>query len=401
MTNQNKLLLTSLFFTFQLIISAQGHFYEGLDFGDYNVAFSDTIIYDDSVHYKQYDYDGKAPLFVQLWYPTKNLKNQKPLTFEELRRKEVPKDLKDVYKALCAHMDTSFIDYNIKEDYPEYNMIDYGEYSYHEVLNKIKTCETRSFAQPLKEVVDCPVIVYHHGAQGLSDENFVMAEYFASKGFLVIAANFHLPYAGLGYGSVRYSGSSPPPVEITNTKALINFAKTISKNENIIYIGHSWGAQIGWIFLHEKEWVDAFVSMETTIEFQNEEAKIKEMWSDVYNALKVQKNQFSIPILLFANTRKDKPFDFFSNTSPKEMTFISAKEDFSHESYTSVYLMRYFFRDQFKQPDTEVMSRQIELYAKHIEIVEQFIESVLQNKTSDLSDYQTDFFIHKSHTAHK
>jgi hypothetical protein len=66
--------------------------------------------------------------------------------------------------------------------------------------------------------------------------------------------------------------------------------------------------------------------METTIEFKTDSVQIKEMWPYVYDALKTKRNKFSIPILLFAATEEDKPFEFFEGVSNKEMIHASYKE---------------------------------------------------------------------------
>ena len=109
-----------------------------------------------------------------------------------------------------------------------------------------------------------PVIVYHHGNQGPSDENYLMAEYFASRGYIFVSANFELPFANhsFGYreGNIKKPNTSTP-------KKLIEFAKSISSSEQLFYVGHSYGAQVGFCILHEEGLADAFVSMETTMEF--------------------------------------------------------------------------------------------------------------------------------------
>ena len=47
-------------------------------------------------------------------------------------------------------------------------------------------------------------------------------------------------------------------------------AESLTRSNKLFYIGHSWGAQAGWYTLHEKNLADAFVSLETTIEFKTD-----------------------------------------------------------------------------------------------------------------------------------
>ena len=138
------------------------------------------------------------------------------------------------------HMDTAQINYTLVRTIDDWSKIDYGDKTVKDALKKVERIPTRSYRAPHPEKTDLPVIIYHHGAQGRSDENHVMAEYFASRGYLFIAANFHLPYEGLGFGSTR-------DVEDTfgGLKTVIEYAQSLTSNEFMAFIGHSWGAQSG------------------------------------------------------------------------------------------------------------------------------------------------------------
>ena len=163
----------------------------------------------------------------------------------------------------------------------------------------------------------------------------------------------------------------------------------------MFFVGHSWGAQEGWCFLHEKGWADAFVSMETTIEFKEiaDSLLIKERWPQVYEVLKTQNKQFALPILLFADTGLDEPFHFFAGKSSKEMLHVSPKTAFDHESFNATFLMRYFVRDRFPQSDENRMKEQLDLYYEHLQLIEAFFQSVQCTKSVDRESFKRVFYI--------
>lgn len=78
------------------------------------------------------------------------------------------------------------------------------------------------------------------------------------------------------------------------------------------------------------------------------------------------------------------------------MIFAFAKNEFGHESYTSGFLLRYYYRDQFAQSDSEKMRQQIFLYGEHLKLTEKFLVSVLQKRK-----FNSNFFIVKTNDYKK
>lgn len=368
----------------------QKSFNDFIDYGDYSIGYFDSLIYNSNQHYVQHGYSGDAPLFVQIWHPIDVAQSGRPLKFEEFRVRTVSKHLKTVYDTLCWQMDKSSIQYNISKDFVQYKPIDYSPYTIQDVLNSIKNYPTKSTFSPLKKRSDFPVIIYHHGAQGFSDENFAMAEYFASKGYIFVSANYHLPFENLTYasttGSINYE-SFP--------KRVTEFARELTSNNELYYIGHSWGAQNGFRYLHEEGWADAFVSLETTIEFKDDTNKIKELWPPIFDLIATQEKKYPLQILMIANTGEDKPFEFFKPIGNDKLYFATAKTEFGHESYTSAYHMRHLFNQRFPQPDSVEMRDQIELYAEHLKLIEAFLTSVQQKTNLDKTRFGETFFINE------
>lgn len=215
-------------------VYSQDNFYDFIELGDYSVGFSDTLLIDETVKYQEFGYDGGVPLFVNIWHPIEKVSNPTYLSYADLRKKELKQSLKKVYETLESHMDSAFTWYNVEVDFDDYENIDYGDLTPYQVQEVLKTVKTKSQKATLPEKSEYPVIFYHHGAQGLSDENYLMAEYFASHGYLFVSANFHWPFKDKTYGF-----SSLSDYNNRATKRLIEFSKSISNSEQLYFIGHS------------------------------------------------------------------------------------------------------------------------------------------------------------------
>jgi len=373
-------------------------FYSTIELGDYGIGFCDTVIYNSDLRfeflpsngpsYAQYDYAGPTPLFLQIWYPVEP-NDQEPMEFKDFRNRDLSSELQSVYDPLIEKMDSFFVQYNIIEDFINYDAIDYGSHSYFEVLDTLKTYKTMSSYRTITGNLDFPVIVYHHGGQGLSDENFLLAEFFASRGYIVVSSNFHLPFENKIYG---YEGVVFDDTELP--KSVIQFAKTLTTNDQLYFIGHSSGAQVGFKFLHDSSWVDAFISLETTLEGRDPAyLKSEGGWPKLAKIIDEHKSDYTIPILMIANTQEEKSFPLFDELLNSQMIQVSQKELFGHESYTAGYLLRYLYREKFIQPDTVEFKTQISLYSKQLKLYEAFLTSVESGKQMSTKGSEHDFFI--------
>jgi len=376
-----------------LSCKAQETFYDHIQLGNHQIGFCDTVIYDTDVQYVQYGYEGSKPIFCKIWFPTEQANYSNYLKFGDFNKENVPDELSKVHQELLNRKDEIFIRDGVAFDISSGDSIDYGNLNLDEVLVQINLMETRSKVSIIQSKLNYPAIVYHHGNQGLSVENTIMGEYFASKGYIFISANFHLPYPNTIYGLLPLSLESAKMHNQSTPKAVIQFAKTLTDSDELTFIGHSWGAQEGWCFLNDSLQSSAFVSMETTIEYKTDSSIIKDLWPYVYDAIKIKNNKFSIPILLFAAQDVNMSFDFFKGLSRKEMIYASYLEPFSHNSYTSLLMLRYFLNNSLKQPDKDIMLTQIKGYSTHLELISSFLENQRNTNKSYLERFNKQFII--------
>ena len=372
---------------------AQETLYDHIQLGNHQIGFYDTVIYDTAIQYEQFGYKGPKPIFCKIWFPIENSDDTHYLKFGDFNKENVPNNLFKVHQELSNRMNEIFIRDGVAFDISNGDSIDYGTLTVEEVLTQIKTIETRSKPSKIQSKLDYPVIVYHHGSQGLSTENTVMGEYFSSNGYIFISANFHLPYPNTIYGLLPLNLESPKMHNQSTPKSVIQFAKSLTHSDELTFIGHSWGAQEGWCFLNDTLHASAFVSMETTIEYQSDSIVIKDLWPYVYDALKVKDNKFSIPILLFAASDGNMSFDFFKGLSNKKMLYASYKEPFSHNSYTSLLMMRYYLNNHVQQPDADIMLTQIKGYSTHLDLIFSFLRFQKTGNKAYLEKFKKQFII--------
>lgn len=366
---------------------SQKNIYDYLALGKYNIGYTEDILYIDNNQYEQYNYKGKAPIFLRIWHPVESEIAGESLAYHSFFY-GVPQELKFVYGNLVSQFSSS-----IYETVFKYNIVTGEELAYDGILQadligKLAQLKLKSKKSILNKNTNFPVIIYHHGTQGSSIENVAMAEFFASRGYIFIAANFHLPYKNQIYGleeSVK--------ADFSAIKLLNNYARKMAGKNPLIYIGHSWGAQVGWCYLHEPKWADVFISMETTIERKTDEAEIKDKWPFVYDVIKTKAEKFEIPILMFANEPKNKKSSFFENANLANTHFVSPKIDFAHESYTSIFFSRLFIKSDLPFTDAAELEKQLKYYIKHLELMDDYLTTTLHKKKFKHIKYWDNFNI--------
>ncbi len=372
------------------VLNQQG-FEQFIPLGPHSVGHHDTLLFVEDLPYQGHGYQGPAPLFVHHWFPQDVHPAGQPITYGDLRERRLAPPLSQVHANLVLGMDSAFIDYNLSEALDTGAPIDYGAFTATQMLDTLKTFRTNSHRAPHSHKLDAPVIVYHHGAQGLSDENHFMAEYFASRGYGFVAANFHWPLEGKQYGTpINWT---PDPAALYT---LVRYARSLTTCDSVFVIGHSWGAQQGWLFLDTPDIAQAFVSMETTIEFKRDTAVIIDRWPELYHALKVEGHRVPMPALALANTRTDAPFAFFTGHSTGPMLHATARANFGHESYTGAFHLRHLYHAHFPQPDSTIMAEQLALYGAHLGLIEAFFNEVRENLVIPEEHFKETFFLHRT-----
>lgn len=343
---------------------------------EYSVGFADTLLFNTAQHYAEFGYDGPAPLFVQLWFPLSVKPQTAPLSHAQLRQRTLEGPLRRVYDELLLRMDSAFIEYDLRYPLSGDEPIDYPPFSEAQVKDSLFALPTKAHRATIPTAPAVPVVVYHHGSQGMSDENVHMAEHFAANGFVFVSCNFHWPLEDKQYGT--------PLVwepDRSSIRTMLRYARQLSNGNKLFFVGHSWGAQEGWCTLHEPGFVDAFVSLETTMEWKTDTAEVRDKWPHVLEAITTQ--SYPMPILLVADTEGEPPFPLFKGVHG-DLHYLDPKKPFAHESYTSAYLMRLNGESRFNVPDRVSLREQQVVYEALLDEMLVFFEEQLGMPSSSL-----------------
>ncbi|MEZ4756673.1 MAG: hypothetical protein R2817_07595 [Flavobacteriales bacterium] len=359
--------------------------------GPYPIGFADTVLFNGEVHYSAFGYDGPAPLFVQAWFPLVGTiaepvgrLDPNNLRFHDLRRPKQPPVLQPVYQQLLLRMDSAFIEYCLRYPFDGDDPIDYAPFTEEQVKDSLFALGTHAFRAELPLHVDRPVILYHHGSQGLNDENVWMAEHFAENGFIFLSCNFHWPLEGRSYG---YPLNWEP--DRSSIRTMLHFARTLANGNKVFYIGHSWGAQEGWCSLYEPGLADAFISLETTMEWKTDTSEVRDKWPHVLEAITT--HSYPMPILMVADSEGEPPYPMFAGVHG-DLSYLDPKEPFGHESYTSAYLLRRAGDGRFPVPDREALDAQFDLHTALLDELLAFLQEQCGMSVSPLLHRNGDHF---------
>lgn len=349
----------------------------------YTIGFADTLLFSDSLHYTGFGYEGPAPLFVQAWFPIEEPAATR-LTYRQLRHRVLSGPVRRVYDELQLRTDSAFIEYDLRYAFNSDSVINYAPFTEQQVKDSLFALPSRAFATSWPARSDRPVIVYHHGSGGFSDENVRMAEHFAANGFVFLACNFHWPLENKSYG---YPLTWEP--DRSSIRTVLGFARQLARGNKVFYIGHSWGAQEGWCTLYEPGLADAFVSLETTMEWKTDTAEVRDKWPYVLEAISTQR--YAIPILMVADTDGQPPFPMFRGVRAS-IRYLDPKTPFGHESYTSAYLIRLAGLGRFEVPDHAALSEQAILYEALLEELLGFLQDPSGTRVVPAESGQGDLF---------
>lgn len=364
-------------------------YYGLLTLGNYDAGYCDTVIYDSRFTYEAYGYKGSKPAFVQVWHPVVKTGTPVYLSVGDFRMKNLPFPLSEVYSHLNAETDTVILrNCGLIDGEPESTTT--NNINCYDLLERYYRAGSQSVRAPMPVESNFPVIVYHHGSQGSAIENLAMAEYFVSRGYIFVSANFHLPYPGKLFGLKPFNLLIQGEDE-ESLRFILSFARTLSGGP-LFFAGHSWGAQMGWRALQNDSLISGFVSLETTLEFQDDMVKIRDYWPEVYHCIVESQPVYPFPVLLMAATGKEEVFRFFEKVESPALRFVSTRESFEHNAYTSEFYFRYLLRDSVLPPDDAGLRDRFILYIRHLEAMEHFFGDIRAGRT--LAKKTTQYIIH-------
>lgn len=362
-------------------IHAQDNLYIYVRPGRFQPGYMDTVLLDEKYPYAAKGYSGHKPYFIQIWHPVSKKLKKPLLKVKDLFIYRSTPALKPVSDSLSGIYKSFFISDYLTESLMNGDSIQYGKFTYEEVFELTGNQETSSIPVNAIQPSGFPVIVYHNGSQGHPFENFAMAEYFASRGFIFVTASFELQYGNQSFGMLPYERYITDEEE-KSLQTVTAFARQLSQSPFLFFVGHSFGAQMGLRTFGQDSTIKGMVSLETTIEFKKDPEKIKEMWPEVYQKVITEETVYPFPVLFFAATGEKKPFSFLDNVKAPVRWFASTNKDVEHNAYLSLFYLRYFLDPAIPQPDKAILKARLPLYIKQLDLMAVFFDQVMKNSIS-------------------
>jgi len=316
------------------------------------LGFADSLLFDASQSYHYGDYQASRPLRVMAWFQAKPT-SRGFLSFGELLMgtptlRRVAWDTEQQEAKLTCWRENAFVHLESGEVLDEAASIRIDQ---HQLL----LLATEAQPNDWPAAGQYPVVIYHHGSRGFGAENYQMAENWAKAGFLVLAADFHLPHPQWAYGLAEGIDSS-----MASLRCLFAFAQRLAGKQAIYFAGHSWGAQQGWRFLAEDAPpIKGFISLETTLEYKTNAAEIADKWPYMFETLMHKERKVKVPVLAVAARTGSLPFPFLSHKTTGWQAQLGVVPAFAHEAFTSLPFLRLHLP---MQPDDQLLRAQQGLY---------------------------------------
>ncbi len=260
---------------------------ENINYGDYRVGFRLVEKYDDSRIYQlnQVSQNNKRPFQIGIWYPT-NEQSGNSISLADYikmtsRSESLVKDSKRELNCITKFKDAAHID-NSRSD------------------NFLNT-SFRSVENVEASAGKFPLIIYAPGSSAPFHENFLLFEYLASKGYVVMSSKsrgVRTPTT-----NAMWSGVEAQVRDMEFIMAYASKMKNLDVN-NISVIGRSWGSIAALVFsIRNKEVTRSITSLDGTLSYNGIELLKDSEYSDgsyvyrpIFLAVGKKRSQNATPI---------------------------------------------------------------------------------------------------------
>lgn len=249
-------LIASALISIGLAQAADSLLWGNLDPGRYAVGYRAYFEFDPHRHFGSRR--RSRPVLVCVWYPAAAGSPEPMLYRQYLALPQLPQ-----YPQFGSQLESFLLD-TVSDDLFERKRVDLkpDERLFLDVLLRRSTlAHYNAAAAPGR----FPIILYHSGAAGSYEDNSVLCEYLASRGFVVMTSAFQSPDGQ--HVSNNYGGPETSWADLTFLLASarkLPFADPLNAGG----FGHSMGAQylLEWIG-QRKSPLRALVSLDTTLEY--------------------------------------------------------------------------------------------------------------------------------------
>lgn len=277
-----------------------------LERGAYAVGFHQRYLWDYARTYSFQAVHGDAaqgrqhprPLLVDIWYPAAMSGDERRMTFGDYLApvasgSDADATLVGFSTALIQFTTETVASYLFGKRFSRLNAQELVAY---QAINGLPCQAVRDAVAVIDQF---PLLLYHQGIDGTIEDNFVLCEYLASHGYVVVNSTYQ-PANGESFAiDLDLQRSSK------DLACLINFmaGQPNVDSTRIGMIGHSYGAETAFAFCAENNSaMRAFVSLDSTLEYPPVAGSAYERdWvAPLQQQILQRKHNLSLPILVVA-----------------------------------------------------------------------------------------------------
>jgi pimeloyl-ACP methyl ester carboxylesterase len=322
----------------------------GISYGNFEPGMIDTIVFHPSEEYSYNSYTGRKPFFVRIWVPMEKGTSDSTLVLRDLFSFHSKQPELAALADSLNHENLEYVRSHLTRTIGEDDSTLKEKNS--KMFEKLMRLSIRSqFTEKPKGKF--PVILYHHGYDGWSHENFLFAEYMASHGFIVVGTNYEWP---------NHQGSWDKGN--ADISYMNNFIKHLpyADSTRVFAVGHSWGAQA--LLYYDNKPPQPFqttISLHTTMEFPPKLDTITKYWPRV-SQIMLDSTRKTSPTFFFAPEKPSNNYLIFRKSKSADYHYINALTPIAHDGFISLDNMRYFIKEFYRPKEDSVLQKQFQCY---------------------------------------
>ena len=321
--------------------------YSDLKPGLYKVGFKSICVFDTT---RKYDLNcGEQsqvitskkldrPILLNIWYPAEKTTSSAPMLVKDFFDFPANESTAIFFRKLKEYQFQNSKVYAVNQNLSKFDIIKEGDTSLAgRELKRTKIFEdyinskTISHKNAVSISGDFPLIIYHQGLGGTIDENYVLLEYLASNGYIVINSAFQVG-DGSNYSDGWFVGVGDYEQTFDDYNFIINYCQqnNISKNKEVFLSGHSFGANCAITFIGQgNKNVTGLIPLDSDYGYV-----LNNFFPKKYNPFTVEKVKHYKNLPIFCANRSEAHFKMIDSLSQSQRYYLTIA-DMMHNDFTS------------------------------------------------------------------
>lgn len=278
------------------------------------------------------------PILLNIWYPAEKTASSSPMLVKDFFDFPANESTAIFFRKLKEYQFQNSKVYAVNQNLSKYDIIKEGDTSLAgRELKRAKIFEdyinskTISHKNAVSISGDFPLIIYHQGLGGTIDENYVLLEYLASNGYIVINSAFQVR-DGTGYEGGWFVGVGEYEQTFSDFNFIINYCQqnNISKNKEVYLSGHSFGANCAITFIGQgNKNVTGLIPLDSDYGYV-----LNNFFPKKYNPFTADKVKHYKNLPMFFANRSEAHFKMIDSLSQSQRYYLTIA-DMMHNDFAS------------------------------------------------------------------